>query len=123
MPLKAVSALSMTYTNLTVYRYVTEERERKKIKGAFKHYVSPVVIEQMLEDPDRLKLGGEEKVLAVLFSDLEGFTAYSERFTPHQMISLLSEYYEKMTEEIFAQQGMLKEYVGDELMAIFGAPP
>ena len=63
-----------------------------------------------------------EKVLTVLFSDLQGFTAASERYTPHEMIELLSEYYARMTEQIFAYQGMLKEYVGDELMAIFGAP-
>ena len=114
--------LSGNYTALTVYRYVTEERERKKIKGAFMHYVSPVVIEEMLKDPERLKLGGDEKVLTVLFSDLQGFTSTAERYTPSQMIELLSEYYAIMTEQIFAYEGMLKEYVGDELMAIFGAP-
>jgi adenylate cyclase len=81
-----------------------------------------VVIDEMLKEPDRLKLGGEEKVLTVLFSDLAGFTGYSESFPPHEMINILSEYFEKMTEEIFAHQGTLKEYVGDELMAIFGAP-
>jgi adenylate cyclase len=115
-------ALSTNYTVLTVYDYVTEERERKKIKGAFMHYVAPVVIEEMLKDPARLKLGGDEKVLTVLFSDLQGFTSTSERYTPHEMIELLSEYYARMTEQIFAYGGMLKEYVGDEFMAIFGAP-
>jgi adenylate cyclase len=105
-----------------VYDYVTEERERKKIKDAFTHYVAPVVIEEMLKDPERLKLGGEEKVLTVLFSDLQGFTATSERYAPHEMIEILNEYYTRMTEQIFVYQGMLKEYVGDELMAIFGAP-
>jgi adenylate cyclase len=80
------------------------------------------VIEAMLKDPARLKLGGDEKVLTVLFSDLQGFTSHSERYTPHEMIGLLSEYYARMTEQIFAYEGMLKEYVGDELMAIFGAP-
>lgn len=114
--------LIVTYTGLTVYRYVTEEWERKKIKGAFTHYVAPIVIEQMLKDPDRLKLGGEEKELTVLFSDLEGFTSYSERYKPHEMIGILSDYYEKMTEQVFEHQGTLKEYVADELMAIFGAP-
>jgi len=115
-------ALSTNYTLLSAYDYFTEERERKKIKQAFTHYVSPVVIEEMLKDPERLKLGGDEKVLTVLFSDLQGFTAASERYTPSQMIELLSEYYARMTEQIFAYEGMLKEYVGDELMAIFGAP-
>ena len=115
-------ALSTNYTLLSAYDYLTEERERRKIKQAFTHYVSPVVIEEMLKDPERLKLGGDEKVLTVLFSDLQGFTAASERYTPSQMIELLSEYYARMTEQIFAYEGMLKEYVGDELMAIFGAP-
>ena len=115
-------ALSMTYIALTVYYYVTEERERQKIKGAFTHYVSAEVIDTMLEDPSRLKLGGDEKVLTVLFSDLQGFTSTSERYTPTQMIDLLSEYYALMTEQVFDYGGMLKEYVGDELMAIFGAP-
>jgi adenylate cyclase len=115
-------ALAANYTALTVFAYVTEERERKKIKGAFTHYVAPAVIEAMLKDPARLKLGGDEKVLTVLFSDLQGFTSASERYTPHEMIELLSEYYARMTEQIFASGGMLKEYVGDELLAIFGAP-
>lgn len=117
-----VLAISANYIVVSVYDYVTEERERKKIKDAFTHYVAPVVIEEMLQDPGRLKLGGEEKVLTVLFSDLQGFTSASERYAPHEMIELLSEYYNRMTEQIFAYQGTLKEYVGDELMAIFGAP-
>ncbi|MGE0684027.1 MAG: CHASE2 domain-containing protein, partial [Candidatus Binatia bacterium] len=117
-----VLAISANYTMISVYDYVTEERERKKIKDAFTHYVAPVVIEEMLKDPGRLKLGGEEKVLTVLFSDLQGFTSASERYAPHEMIELLSEYYNRMTEQVFAHQGTLKEYVGDELMAIFGAP-
>jgi adenylate cyclase len=115
-------ALSINYIGLTVHDYVTEERERKKIKGAFTHYVAPVVIEEMLKDPGRLKLGGDEKVLTVLFSDLQGFTSYSERYAPHEIIDILSEYYTRMTEQIFAYHGMLIGYVGDELIASFGAP-
>ncbi len=117
-----VLALMLTYTVLTVYRYVTEERERKRIKGAFRQYVAPLVIDKMLQDPGRLQLGGEEKVLTVLFSDLWGFTGYSERYAPHEMIAFLSEYFTRMSEKVFRNWGTLKEYVGDELMAIFGAP-
>ena len=115
-------ALLITYTALTVYHYVTEERERKRIKETFRQYAAPLVIEEMLKDPSRLQLGGEEKVLTVLFSDLWGFTGYSERYTPHEMITFLSEYFDKMTQKVFRHWGTLKEYVGDELMAIFGAP-
>lgn len=115
-------ALGTNYFLLTLYYYVGETRERKRIHDAFGRYVAPTVVDQMLADPGRLELGGEEKILTVLFSDLAGFTAYSERYAPRELIGMLSEYYARMTEPIFAQQGMLKEYVGDELMALFGAP-
>jgi adenylate cyclase len=115
-------ALVASYTVLTAYYYVTEQRQRRKVKEAFQHYVAPLVVEEMLKDPRRLKLGGEVKVLTVLFSDLEGFTTYSERFAPHEMAEMLGEYYNRVTEQVFMHRGTLKEYVGDELMAIFGAP-
>jgi adenylate cyclase len=115
-------ALSVNYIALTVYSYFGEERQRRQIKGMFRQYVAPAVVEAMLKDPSRVKLGGDEKVLTVLFSDLEGFTTHSERYAPHEVGDMLSEYYDRMTEQVFASRGTLKEYVGDELMAIFGAP-
>jgi adenylate cyclase len=115
-------ALSLNYTALTAFHYLTEQRERKRIKGTFRQYVAPLVVDEMLKKPGGLKLGGEEKVLTVLFSDLEGFTSHSERYTPSEMVDMLAEYYNCVTEEVFRHQGTLKEYVGDELMAIFGAP-
>lgn len=117
-----VLAVSANHTYLTVYQYVTEERERKKIRNAFSQYTAPQVIEDVLKDPDRLKLGGEEKVLTVMFSDIEGFTSYSEKYPPTEMIDILSEFFESMTRDIFIQRGTLADYIGDELMAIFGAP-
>ena len=117
-----VFALAGTYTMLTLYRFLTEERERRRIKAAFQHYVSPDVIEQMLEHPEQARLGGQEKVLTVLFSDLAGFTSYSEKYSPSEIIGILSEYFDSMTEQVFANRGTLTAYVGDELMAIFGAP-
>ncbi len=117
-----IFALAATYTILTVYRFLTEERERRRIKATFQQYVSPEVIEQVMANPDRATLGGEERVLTVLFSDLAGFTSYSERYTPTEIIGVLSEYYDRMTELVFANKGTLTAYVGDELMAIFGAP-
>jgi len=115
-------ALTATYVSITVYEFVSEQRERRRLRNAFGQYVASEVVESIVKDPDKLQLGGEEKVLTVLFSDLKGFTSYSERYTPQQMIELLSEYYARMTERVFACGGTLKEYVGDEMMAIFGAP-
>ncbi|HSO20265.1 MAG TPA: CHASE2 domain-containing protein, partial [Desulfosarcina sp.] len=97
-------SLTVSYSFITVFRYTTVERDRKRIKGTFRQYVAPMVIEEMLKDPERLKLGGEEKVLTVLFSDLERFTSYSERFGPREMIKILSEYFDHMSAEIFKQR-------------------
>ena len=118
-PLFAVAA---TYTMLTVYRYLTEERERKRIRGAFQNYVAPEIVEIVLKEPGGVQLGGEEKVLTALLSDMEGFSTYSERVSPKEVITVLSDYYAEMTDEIFAVQGTLVEYVGDELFALYGAP-
>jgi len=118
-PLFAVAA---TYTMLTVYRFLTEERERKRIRGAFQNYVAPEVVEIVLKEPGGVQLGGEEKVLTALLSDMEGFSTYSEHVSPKEVITVLSDYYAEMTDEIFAVQGTLVEYVGDELFALYGAP-
>jgi adenylate cyclase len=115
-------ALAATYTMLTLHRYLTEERERRRVTRTFQQYVSPEVIEQVLKHPEQLKLGGEERVLSVLFTDLAGFTRYSEHYTPTEIIRVLTEYYDRMTELVFANRGTIATYVGDELMAIFGAP-
>jgi adenylate cyclase len=114
--------LAATYTALTAYYYVTEQRQRKRVKETFRQYVAPLVVEEMLKDPRRLRLGGEERMLTVLFSDLEGFTSYSERYSPQEMAEMLGEYYNRVTEQVFVHRGTLKEYVGDELFAFFGAP-
>jgi adenylate cyclase len=117
-----LTSLAVSYTFVTVFNYATVERDRKRIKGTFRQYVAPMVIEEMLKDPERLKLGGEEKVLTVLFCDLERFTSYTEIYGPSEMVKILSDYFTRMSEEIFKQRGTLKEYVGDEIMAFFGAP-
>jgi len=89
---------------------------------AFRRYVPPTVSEIIARDPEKLKLGGEVKNLTVLFSDLVGFTPLAEQLNPDEIITLLSSYFDDMTEEIFKYNGTLKEYSGDEIMAIFGAP-
>ncbi len=114
--------LLITYFSITVFHYFTEERQRQEIKSAFSRYAPNVVVNEIIKNPDQLKLGGEEREISVLFCDLIGFTGYSEIYTPNAMVTILSEFFNEMTEQVFAFQGLLKEYVGDELMAIFGAP-
>ncbi|MGQ9693844.1 MAG: CHASE2 domain-containing protein [Thermodesulfobacteriota bacterium] len=112
----------LTYLALTVHRYLTEEKEKKKIRGAFQYYLSPPVVEQMLRNPERLKLGGEKKELTVLFSDIRGFTSFSEQMAPENLVKFLNEYLSKMTEIVFKYDGLLDKYMGDAIMAIWGAP-
>lgn len=114
--------LVLTYLGITGYRYMTEEREKKKVRGAFQYYLTPSVVEQMLKNPEKLKLGGEKKDLTVLFSDIRGFTSISERMAPESLVKFLNEYLTKMTDIVFKYDGLLDKYIGDALMAIWGAP-
>ncbi len=108
-----ICGLLLTIEDLTYIHY---------LQDAFKRYVPESVSETIAGNPERLKLGGEEKELTVLFSDLIGFTAIAEMSSPTEMVTILSDYFDEMTEQVFAQEGTLCEYVGDELLAIFGAP-
>ncbi len=110
---KAIRGILLTIEDLTYVHF---------LQDAFKHYVPPSVSELISKDPKDLKLGGEEKELTVLFSDLIGFSAISEKYSPGEMVTILSDYFDEMTDQVFLYEGTLSEYVGDELLAIFGAP-
>ncbi|MDI6777474.1 MAG: CHASE2 domain-containing protein [Syntrophales bacterium] len=117
-----VLTMLAVYLGITVYRYITEEREKKKIRGTFQYYLTPSVITEMLKDPSKLKLGGDKKNLTVLFSDIRGFTTVSERLAPEELVHLLNEYLTAMTDVVFKYDGLLDKYMGDAIMAVFGAP-
>ncbi len=110
------------YLGITIYKYVTEEKEKKKIRGAFQYYLTNSVINEMLKDPSKLKLGGDKKDLTVLFSDIRGFTTISESLSPEELVRLLNEYLTAMTNIVFKYEGLLDKYIGDAIMAVFGAP-
>jgi len=114
--------LATTHLVLTIYYYVTEERERKKIKGAFEHYVSPEVIDEITKHPAKLNLGGERRVLTILFSDVQNFTAISESMDSTKLVELLNEYLTAMTDIVLKYRGTLDKYIGDAIMAFYGAP-
>jgi len=118
-PLLSVLAV---YVGITLYRYITEEREKQKIRGAFQYYLTASVINEMLKDPTKLKLGGDKKKLTVLFSDIRGFTTISEKLSPEDLVHLLNEYLTSMTDLVFKYEGLLDKYMGDAIMAVWGAP-
>jgi adenylate cyclase len=117
-------AILATYLGITVFFYFSEGRERKRIKSLFSKYVSKDVVEEILSKTksDEINLRGEEKDVTVIFADIRGFTSMSENMKPHDVVAMLNKYLGGMTEPIFDNQGMLDKYIGDCIMAIFGAP-
>lgn len=102
--------------------YAMEGRQKRFIKGAFKQYLSPVVIEELVQHPERLTLGGEQRELSIFFSDIKGFTSISERLSPVELTALLNDYLTAMTELIYAHGGTVDKYQGDAIVAFWNAP-
>ncbi len=112
----------LSFSFIYVYRYVTEEKNKRFIRSAFSHFVTKSVVDELLAKPDKIKLGGEKKICTVLFSDVAGFTTISENLEPEELVQLLNEYLTEMTNIVFKYDGMLDKYEGDAIMAVFGAP-
>jgi adenylate cyclase len=103
-----------------LYRVLVEEQEKRKVRGAFQQYVSPEVIRRLLIDPERVK--PRKTDITVLFSDIRGFTTISEKLDAQELADLLNGYLTQMTKVVFRHQGTLDKYIGDAVMAIWGAP-
>ena len=117
---KPAFGMVFTFVAVVSYRAMTEERDKKMIRATFGKYVSPKVVDQILENPP--ELGGVDKELTVLFSDIRGFTTLSENMTPQELVNHLNEYLTAMTDIILEYGGTLDKYVGDEVMCFWGAP-
>jgi adenylate cyclase len=109
-----------TFLAIVVYRAMTEERDKKAIRETFGKYLSSEVVDQLMEDPP--ELGGVDKDLSVLFSDIRSFTTLSETMSPQELVNHLNGYLTAMTDVIFEYGGYLDKYVGDEVMCFWGAP-
>ncbi len=105
-----------------LYSYISEGKEKRMIHKTFQYYLMPDVINELLENPDKLKLGGERKKVTVLFSDIRGFTTLSEKLSPEELTNLLNEYLTLMTDTIMNKRGLVDKYIGDAIMAFWGAP-
>jgi adenylate cyclase len=117
-----IAAVVLNYVGSAVYQYLTERKQKTMIKGMFSQYLNPSVVNELIAHPEKLRLGGEKKELTVFFSDIASFTNFSEKLDAVDLVHLLNEYLSAMTDIILKNNGMLDKYVGDAVMAIWGAP-
>ena len=104
------------------YRVIFEQGQTRALRGVLGQYLSPSVVAHVTRDPDSLKLGGDEREMTVMFSDLRGFTTFSETLDPETLVHLLNEYLTVMSDVVFKYEGTIDKYMGDAIMAFWGAP-
>jgi len=123
IPVLEIPALIiLVYIIGLVVHYIQTLKERRFIKNAFGQYIAPELVEELINDPKKLEYGGSQKEITVLFSDIVSFTPYTESHEPKETVSILQEYLTAMVQIIRDNKGYLDKFVGDEIVAIFGAP-
>lgn len=117
-----IGVLLVVFAGIYSYRFFIEEKEKRRVRGVFKRYMSPALVEEALKDPSKVPSLDvcTKKFITVLFSDIAGFTTMSEKFPPEEVKRVLDEYLTAMTEIVFGNNGILDKYIGDAVMAIYG---
>jgi len=120
-----VIILPLAYFSSLVCRIVDEQRDRRRMETVFGRYVSPQVAQEIirLDDKGALLLGGQRREVTVLFCDARGYTALSEKEEPEEVITLINHYFSAITPHILANEGMINKFAGDNIMAVWSAPP
>ncbi len=115
-------SLWLGFAAASAYGYAVEGRQKRYIQGAFSFYLSPEVVSQIAESPEKLALGGERRDATFYFSDIQGFTSFSEKLGPEKLTQLMNRYLGEMTDTVLQSGGTLDKYIGDAIMAFWNAP-
>ncbi|TGK17160.1 adenylate/guanylate cyclase domain-containing protein [Leptospira fluminis] len=110
------------FVGIIGYKILTEEQNVKYIRSTFSKFVSKDVVDELLKNPDNLNLGGSKRDITIFFSDIRGFTTMSEKMGPEELVQFLNQYLSEMTEIIIEFKGTIDKYMGDAIMAFWGAP-
>ncbi len=117
-----LAPIPLTYVAALSRRYLHTDREKRQLKEQFSRYVSPQAAAEILAHPEGLALAGQKRQVTVLFADIRGFTGYAEKAEPTEVVALLNRYLDRMTSAVLANRGCLDKFIGDAVMAVFGAP-
>jgi len=120
--ISAFLAAALSYICISIYRFASAEKDKTFLRRAFSTYLSEQVVDEIVNDPSKLMLGGEEKNITALFTDIKSFSSLSEKVTPVQLVNILNEYLTDLSDIILEHQGTIDKYIGDAIVSFFGAP-
>ncbi len=120
--LYALISFIFSSASMLAFEYIVGSKEKRFIRDSFSHYLAPSVVQEIINHPEKLALGGEKKHMTILFSDIRSFTTISESLSPEALTQFMNEYLSEMTNIIMAHDGLVDKYIGDAIMAFWGAP-
>jgi adenylate cyclase len=121
-PATPIAAALFALLGVTAQSFILEQQRKRELQAVFGSYVAPGVVDLLLRDPTAIRLGGEKKELTALFSDLAGFTDLSERIPPEHLLAVVNLYLQEVSDALLASGAYIDKYIGDAVMAVFGAP-
>lgn len=111
-----------TYVAVLAHNYASVERRRRRIRSAFQHYLDPDIVAKLMQNPEALALGGHQQEVTVFFSDIEGFSSFSEQMTPTELVQFINEYLTELSDVLLRYGGWVDKFIGDAIVCVFNAP-